>query len=131
MQNSSLRLSLASLLFFIAIVFSQNELLAQTTSANVQIVSITENADNIEILIQSDQHFIIGNNRYVLYIGEKYFLRNIHPDGDETKLIFFIPLNDYQLLHAGDEVVLSYGNYNPAYTTQSDQQVFHLGKLKP
>ncbi|MBK6729446.1 MAG: hypothetical protein IPG60_00300 [Bacteroidetes bacterium] len=130
MQNSSLRLSMAFLIFIITTIFSGNSIYAQATAPNVQIVSITENAENIEILIQSDKHFIFGDNRYVLYIGEKYFLRNLHPDGDETKIVFFILLNDYQLLHADDEVVLAYGNYNPANAKQTDQQVFHLGKLK-
>ncbi len=103
---------------------------AQSTPTHVQIVSISENDGNVEIRIQSDAHFIIGDNRYMLYVGEKSFMRSTHPGGDETKITFFIPVQEYRMLHADEEVVLSYGAYEPGDKQRPGAQVFFLGKLK-
>lgn len=117
------------------ICYIPNFVFAQEAAPVVEIISITENAGITEICIQSDHPFIIGANRYVLYIGKDYYLRNVHPGGNENKITFFITTTQFQSHSADDDVLLVYGMYDIVTNEENtvirtDAPYYNLGKLK-
>jgi hypothetical protein len=76
---------------------------------NVSLQSIEEMESWTVITLQCDQPFIIGANRYVLYIGNQPILKSDHPNGDVTLMQFFLTQSESSQLVDGAFIRLSYG----------------------
>jgi len=77
----------------------------------VEVATVKVNGDNIEYTLTSDKPFYFANNAYVLHIGlqEFYYYKDWKEDG-KGKMMFTIPVNEYNKLLAGDAQWLTYGN---------------------
>lgn len=61
------------------------------------------------ITLQCDQPFIIGANRYVLYIGELPFFKSNYQDGNVSIMQFYLTKTEFAQLKDGAPIRLSYG----------------------
>lgn len=77
----------------------------------VTIAKIEMGEKEVGVFLKSSTSFIAGANRFVLHIGSRYFLKNVHPDGSLNDLLFFIPVEDFEQLKENDQIVLVYGFY--------------------
>lgn len=96
------------LFFFFSIAntsFSQQE-------GTVSLSKIEVGNQEVGIYLTTSESFIVGSNRFVLYIGNRYFLKNTHPEGNVSHLLFLIPTEDFQQINGDDPVVLVYGFYD-------------------
>ena len=98
--------------------------LAHTANAQqkavTKIASVKQGAKTVAITITSSKPFIFGNNRYMLYIGDKDFTMYHQPHDDaKNQLTFDVPAESYANLKDGEDVYLTYGS------------VFHSGSDRP
>jgi hypothetical protein len=77
----------------------------------IKLVSVKGNSENIEFYFSSQKGFIIGSERYVLHIGNSFFTRSRHPEGNENLLCFIVDSDDFSVLKEGNEMVIVYGLY--------------------
>jgi len=80
-------------------------------SPKVEIAGTKVNGDNVEYTLTSDKPFYFADNTYILHIGLNEFkiYKQWKVDG-KGKMMFVIPVNDYNKLMAGDDEWLTYGN---------------------
>lgn len=78
----------------------------------IKLFSVKKNKENIEICISSKKGFIIGSERYVLHIGDSYFTKSIHPDGNENLIVFKIDFDSFSAIKNNNEMVLVYGLFD-------------------
>jgi hypothetical protein len=77
------------------------------------VVSLKQrNPDWVVYTISSHQGFIMGDNKYVLHIGNRSFDRYDQVEEEDTsgKLIFQLPTDAFNMLTNGDAVYLTYGD---------------------
>jgi hypothetical protein len=96
-------LFLFSLLLFSADIKAQQD--------TIKLVSIKNNAETVEFCFSSQKGFIVGSERYVLHIGNSYFARSRHPEGNENLICFVFDSDGFSALKDGEEMVLVYGLY--------------------
>ena len=113
---------LGLLLLFTPLLFA-----AQTQTSTEQEVSFesaVQKDDIVQVTLSATNPFIVGANRYVLHSGSKFFLRNTHPEGNESKIMFFIPLDDFNSINGSSDLVLVYGLYESnKYQDGSQEQI--------
>jgi hypothetical protein len=81
------------------------------SEAKVEVGGAKQNGDVVEYTLSSDKAFYFADNTYILHIGLKEF--NYYKEWKEDgkgKMMFLIPVNEYNKLMAGDEEWLTYGN---------------------
>ncbi|MFT5821615.1 MAG: hypothetical protein ACI8ZM_002869 [Crocinitomix sp.] len=114
-----------SFFFLISATFGQSE-----NAVAMSSYSLDADQENVRISIKTSESFIVGANRYVLHIGSKHFLRNVHPDGSLSEIVFLVPLTDYENLVKQSSIVLVYGFYhdNILQDGESGQTTGFIGK---
>jgi hypothetical protein len=77
----------------------------------VEIISVKRVGNTVEFGLISATPFYMGNNAYVLYIGNKRFHISEQSTSEDQKghLKFFIPLHTFNKLKEGQAIYLSYG----------------------
>jgi hypothetical protein len=84
---------------------------AAQVKAMVQISTVKENGKKVYFTVTSSKQFIVGDNIYVLHIGNKVFwLSEQSQNNEQGTLTFFIPADDFKDLEAGSGIYLTYGN---------------------
>jgi hypothetical protein len=78
--------------------------------AQTKISSVTQKGETVRYSLTSSKPFIVGNNRYILRIGDKDFFRYEQSDNKGSgSITFLIPENDFNALAEGNSVYLTYG----------------------
>jgi len=114
----------AILFFSIAIISLLSASAFAQEKANTKIASVTEKDNLVEFTLTSSKKFIYGNNRYVLHIGDKAFIRNRQSYDYDKKigtLTFLIGKEDFDTLQDGKGVYLTYG-----YADETEQALDEL-----
>jgi hypothetical protein len=80
--------------------------------AKMHLHSAKRKGDSAAIAITSDRPFIVGSNIYMLYIGTRHFDQSKEDASDPNKprLVFYIPVSEYNKLKKGSSMYLTYGN---------------------
>jgi len=79
--------------------------------AQTKISSVIQKGETIRYSLSSSQPFIVGNNRYILHIGDRGFSQYEQSKSKGTGLItFLIPVTDFNDLPDGKSVFLTYGS---------------------
>ena len=112
-------------LSLLLIGFSSPDAFAQQQSTT-KIASVTEKDNTVEFTLTSEKKFIFGNNRYVLHIGDKTFMRNRQSYDYDNKigtLTFLIANEDFKSLQDGKGIYLTYG-----YADETEQALDELSQ---
>src|ERR1039457_5440086 len=100
---TALFFTLAIMLFFTGNTVAQEK-------AKTEITTVKQKGETVHFTLTSSKPFIFGNNRYVLYIGEKEFFRlEQSKKNGKGYMTFYIPIQDFNNLREGDGIYLSYG----------------------
>lgn len=94
--------------FLFSMMLFSHRVVAQQ-QGTVSLVAIEEVEAWTVITLQCDQPFIIGANRYVLYMGNQPFFKSDHPDGDVNLMQFYLSQSESAQLQNGAKMLLSYG----------------------
>lgn len=75
-----------------------------------RISAIKQKEDMVLITVSSSKEFYMGNNKHILYIGNRYYDLYDQENADgKGNLKFFIPVKEYKAMTTGTPVYLSYG----------------------
>jgi len=103
------------------------------TKAVTKIAQVKEKGNTVYFTLTSSRPFIFGNNRYILYLGNKEFYRNEQSKKNgRGVLTFFIPAKDFSAVKEGSKMYLSYGsmevdNENAEEEARSNHRQWPLG----
>lgn len=121
-------------LFFVLAIFFVNEIAAQSGEAS--ITKIETKNETVEITITTTSRFKMGANPYVLYMGDHFFNKSLHPQGSKGNvLVFYVPKGEFNEVQNGSTVFLSYGLQSKssfqasAKTGELSGKYWKLGKL--
>lgn len=95
-----------SAVLFFALSCSLSEVRAQALPKCTVAAVAPDDEGNMTFSIQGDQHFYMGNARFVLHIGKAVFTLN---QQDSSVLTFFIPMAAFNQLAEGEQMFLQYG----------------------
>ncbi|MES2702552.1 MAG: hypothetical protein V4649_07935 [Bacteroidota bacterium] len=110
---------------FILACFAALSLAPGTASAQDKVrAAITsvkqKNAATVAFTVTSSGDFIMGNNKYVLHIGENTFdLYEQYSNEGTGALTFLIPAADFKALHNGTTMYLTYGDAEGEQTMEA------------
>lgn len=91
------------ILFSIITCFAQN--------AEITISESLIQEDELQLTFHSSKPIIVGDNMYILHIGNNSFTYSREKNNEqEGWLTFFIPLQEFNALHDGDLIWITYGN---------------------
>ncbi len=109
----------------VLIVLSNGNLSAQE-KAKTEITSVKQKDQTILFTLTSSKPLIFADNRYVLYVGKKAFVRSEVPGEENNRTIsFLIGEQEFNTLNEGANMYLSYGDLDiesmdmEAYTAES------------
>ena len=127
-------ISCLSMFYFSANSFAQEK-------AKTEITNVKQNAQTVEFTVESSTPFYYGGNVHILHIGNKDFSHSKQSKTDgKGKLVFLIPVADWNALTDGTDVWVTYGNL---FKTSNDEQTdikalcenspkcWYLGKFSP
>ncbi len=124
-----------ALFFSMAVmVLYANNLTAQQKAA-ASITSVKKTDENIRFTFTSSKPLIFGDNRYVLYIGNKEFTKSEVPGDENNKTItFLLTQNEFSALNEGADIYVTYGHVNTeeqdmAAYAQKSHKCWALGKF--
>jgi len=101
-----------ALLPFVLLLFTLSTYSQTSTSVQLNSIELDETNETVRVSIKTTESFIIGANRYVLHIGSRHFLRNIHPEGRLDEIVFLLTPEQYKSLKADSRIILVYGLYH-------------------
>ncbi len=122
-------------LFFSMVVLVSYTNNLQAQKAKTEIASVKQSGEVVRFTVTSSKPLIFGNNRYVLYIGDKEFALSETPADENNKNIsFLIGAGEFSSLKEGADVYVSYGHINMeeqdvAAHAQRSHKCWHLGKF--
>lgn len=103
--------------FFSGALLITSLALAVTTSAvaqstaRVRVAYAKQKGKTVSYTLISSKPFYVGNNVYVLYIGNKQFAHSEQWDNDGKGMMnFLIPAEEYKTIAHGSKIYLSYGH---------------------
>lgn len=92
-------------LFSLSAFYTHAQAIPQAT-----IGTVLKKAQTIELTIQSTEAFYVGNNIFLLHIGNSMFHKYKQTDEEgKGKLTYLIPASDYAKLIDGEKLYLTYG----------------------
>ena len=128
-----------SLLFFLLALFSNKPLAVAFDKPKTEMVTMVKKNQVVEITLQSSKPFLMANNRYILYIGDKTFMKS-HQSTKEGKgfMVFYVPYPDLKNMAPGAAIYLSFGQISKGKTGQIEElcaqdniPCWNLGKFEP
>ncbi len=98
------------LIAMLSLISTQEVKGQEKQKARISSISHKEK-ETVVITVSSKRDFYVGNNVYMLYIGNsRYELSEQVNDGDGTGIIhFFLPVQDFEKAENGTPMYLSYG----------------------
>lgn len=127
--------NIVALIFSLAVMvlFANN---VQAQKAKTEIASVKQSGEVIRFTVTSSKPLIFGNNRYILYIGDKEFTLSETPADENNKTITFLLREDeFKALNEGAVIYLSYGHLNMegqdvAAYAQRSHKCWQLGNFR-
>lgn len=99
------------LLFCLSLLLNAASGMAQEKAKITKATIEKKGSATVSIVVTSSQDFLMGNNRYVLHIGNAQFDRYLQgQDEDNRKLVFLVPVDAYNQLSQGASMYLVYGD---------------------
>ncbi len=103
-----------SILYFSENTFAQEK-------AKTEITSVIQNAQTVELTIESTTPFYFGGNVHILHIGNNDFkMYKQTKNNGKGQLTYLIPISDWNTLTNGADVWVTYGNL---FKTSPDQNI--------
>lgn len=100
---------LRHLIFSIIFCFCTQQVAAQALP-HTRIGEFVRVGNTIEIAVNADKPFYVGNNIFVLVIGSQQFdLCRQTQEKSTGTLVFLVPIDRYNKLADGDKIYLTYG----------------------
>jgi 3',5'-cyclic AMP phosphodiesterase CpdA len=85
---------------------------AQTSKKPVtKIDHVVQQDKTVAFTVTSSRPFIVGNNLYILHIGDQSFSHSLQSTTKDRTgtMTFYIPISDYERLAENSDIYLSYG----------------------
>jgi hypothetical protein len=75
----------------------------------------------VKIVVNSSKDLFIGNKIYVLYVGNRHFDQADEDlsNPEKHRIVFYVPVSDYERLNDGARMFISYGWMNPEDTKEN------------
>ncbi|MCD6011052.1 MAG: hypothetical protein K0Q79_914 [Flavipsychrobacter sp.] len=124
-----------ALFFSMAVmVLYANNLTAQQKPTTT-VTSVAQKGENIWFTLTSSQPLIFGDNRYVLYIDGREFVKSNTPQDEDNKVVsFLLSADELNSLKEGSGIYLSYGHLKIEYQdmealSQQSRRCWSVGKF--
>jgi len=98
-------------IFFLSLIalFFSGGLYAQE-KARTEITSVKQKGEIVRYMLTSSKPFIVGNNTYILHVGDRSFFQYEQSENKGAgSITFLISVNDFNQLEDGNSVYLTYG----------------------
>jgi hypothetical protein len=91
-------------------LFVAGDVSAQAKS-KVEISSVKQKAETVRFMLSSSKPFMVGDNRYILHIGDKEFSRyEQSKNNGKGYITFLMYTDDFDKLENDKKVYLTYGS---------------------